>query len=115
MGAIIDLEKVEIIYRCNHVKRGIVWINLIGPPISLLFLTFGITRMFLVKKRKSLLTNIIILIFFSEIIQCLSKLIQLLKYTFPICIYSTQLIIKHVYIYSQGLNCIFTQFDISMP
>ena len=83
MGAIIDLEKVEIIYRCNHVKRGIVWINLIGPPISLLFLTFGITRMFLVKKRKSLLTNIIILIFFSEIIQCLSKLIQLLKYTFP--------------------------------
>ena len=83
MGDIIDLARTSKIYRCNYVKKGIIWINLIGPPISLLFLTFGITRMILVKKRKSFLTNIILIIFASEIIQCLSRLIQLLKYTFP--------------------------------
>ena len=83
MGDIIDLERTDKIYRCNYVKKGIIWINLIGPSISLSFLTFGITRMILVKKRKSFLTNIILLIFVSEIIQCLSRLIQLLKYTFP--------------------------------
>ncbi len=82
MGNIIDLERKEYVYRCNSVKLGIVWINLIGPPISLIFLIFGIIRMVLVKKRKTFLTNIILLIFSSEIIQCLSKLIQLLKYIY---------------------------------
>ena len=55
MGTLIDLERKELIYRCNYVKRGIVWINLIGPPISLIFLIFGILRMIYVKKIKSFL------------------------------------------------------------
>ena len=83
MGDIIDLDRKDLIYRCNHVKLAVVWINLIGPPFSLLFLFFSIIRMIIVKKRKSFLTNIILIIFFSEIIQSLSKLIQLLKYDFP--------------------------------
>ena len=83
MGTLIDLERKELIYRCNYVKEGIVWINLIGPPISLIFLIFGILRMIYVKKIKTFLTNIILLIFTSELIQCLSKLIQLLKYYYP--------------------------------
>ena len=83
MGDIIDLDRKDNIYRCNHVKLAIVWINLIGPPFSLLFLFFSIIRMIIIKKRKSFLTNIILIIFFSEIIQSLSKLIQLLKYDFP--------------------------------
>ena len=83
MGDIIDLDRKDEIYRCNHVKLAIVWINLIGPPFSLLFLFFSIIRMIMVKKRKSFLTNIILIIFFSEIIQSLSKLIQILKYDYP--------------------------------
>ena len=83
MGIIIDLEKKDLIYRCNYVKIGIVWINLIGPPISLIFLIFGILRMIYVKKIKTFLTNIILLIFASELIQCLSKILQILKYYFP--------------------------------
>ena len=80
--SIIDLEKREQILRCNQVKLAIIWVNLIGPPISLIFLIFSILRMILIKKRKTFLTSIIILIFASEIIQCLSKLLQILKYSF---------------------------------
>ena len=82
MGSIIDLERKDQIYRCNYVKRAIVYINLILPPISLLLLVLGILRMILIKKRKSFLTNLILMIFSSEIVQCLSKLIQLLKYDY---------------------------------
>ena len=83
MGVLIDLERKDLIYRCNYVKLGIVLINLIGPPISLAFLFFSIIRMVIIKKRKSFLTNIILLIFSSEIIYCLSKMTQILKYDFP--------------------------------
>ena len=82
MGDIIDLERQDDIYRCKHVKLWIIWINLIGPPISLIFLLFGIIRMIFIKKRKTFLATLILLIFLSEIIQCISKLIQLLKYDF---------------------------------
>jgi len=82
MGQIIDLERKDLIYRCNYVKNSIVWINLIGPPVSLIFLIFSILRMILVKKKKTFLTNIIIFIFSSEILQCISKLLQILKYGF---------------------------------
>ena len=82
MGDIIDLERQDDIYRCKHVKLWIIWINLIGPPISLIFLLFGIIRMIFIKKRKTFLATLILLIFLSEIIQCVSKLIQLLKYDF---------------------------------
>lgn len=83
MGNLIDLAKREDNLRCNYVKLPIVCINLIGPPISLMLLIFGIIRMILLKNRKSFLTNLIILIFLSEIVQCLSKLIQVLKYDYP--------------------------------
>ena len=83
MGDLIDLERKELIYRCNYVKLGVVLINLIGPPISLAFLVFSIIRMVIIKKRKSFLTNIILIIFSSEIIYCLSKMIQMLKYDYP--------------------------------
>ena len=83
MGNLIDLERRDEIYRCNYVKLSIIWINLIGPPLSLLFLLIGIIRMVLIKKRKAFLTYLIILIFISEMIQCLSKLIQILKYDYP--------------------------------
>ena len=82
MGDIIDLERKDDIYRCKHVKLMVIWINLIGPPISLIFLVFGIIRMVFIKKRKTFLTTLILLIFISEIIQCISKLIQLLKYDY---------------------------------
>ena len=83
MGNLIDLKRKDEIYRCNYVKLSIIWINLIGPPLSLLFLLIGVVRMLLIKKRKAFLTYLIILIFVSEMIQCLSKLIQLLKYDYP--------------------------------
>ena len=74
------MKRSEYIYRCNYVKKIIVIINLIGPPISLAFLIFGVARMLVIKKRKTFLTNLIVIIFFSEIIQCFSKMLQLLKY-----------------------------------
>ena len=82
MGSIIDMERSEYIYRCNYVKRAIVIINLVGPPLSLVFLIFGVLRMILIKKRKTFLTNLIVIIFFSEILQCFSKMLQLIKYCF---------------------------------
>ena len=81
MGLIIDLEKRDKNERCSNIKLSIVLINLIGPPISLIMLIVGIIIMIL-KRRKSFLSNLIILIFSSEIVQCLSKLIQILKYSF---------------------------------
>ena len=82
MGNVIDTERTDQIYRCNNVKLTNIYISLIGTPISLTFLLLGIFRMFFWKKKISYLTKIIILIFTSEVINCLSKLIQLLKYTF---------------------------------
>ena len=82
MGSIIDTENVENIYRCNRVKYAIIFINLIGAPLSLIFLLIGIFRMIYKKKKLSYLTNLILLIFFSEIVNTISKILQLLKYIF---------------------------------
>ena len=82
MGHIIDLERVEEIYRCNNVKLPIIFISLIGSPLSLLFLLFGIFRMICMKKKITFLSKLILLIFFSEIINSISKILQLLKYQF---------------------------------
>ncbi len=81
MGNIIDLEKQDRNLRCSHIKLIIVLINLLLPPISLIILTVGIFIMIL-KERKSFLSNLIILIFSSEIVQCLSKIFQILKYDY---------------------------------
>jgi len=82
MGVLIDLKKVDDIYRCKDVKIVIVYINLIGAPISLVFLLFCIIRMILAKQKKTFLTNLILLIFSSEVVNVISKLLQLIKYCF---------------------------------
>ena len=82
MGTIIDTENMENVYRCKDVKIPIIFINLIGATLSLLLLLFGIFRMLLIKKNLSFLNILIMLIFSSEIINTISKLLQLLKYYF---------------------------------
>ena len=82
MGSLIDNEKMENAYRCVDVKNAIIAINLIGPPLSFIFLLFGIIRMIFVKKRKSFLTKIILIIFCSEAVQTISKMLQMLKYIY---------------------------------
>ena len=83
MGSIIDLEEIDRAYRCNRVKLAIIIINLICPPISFFFLVFGILRMIFANKKLTFLTNLIILIFTSEIVNNISKMIQLIKYNYP--------------------------------
>ena len=82
MGSLIDLDKVDEVYRCNYVKEFIIYMNLIGSAISLGFLIFGLTKMFKAKKNKTFLTKLIIIIFISEVVQCISKLLQMVKYIF---------------------------------
>ena len=82
MGSVIDTERKDDIYRCNYVKIGIIYINLIGTPISFFCLIICIIRMIYFKKRIMFLTRLIILIFLSEIVNTISKMIQLLKYCF---------------------------------
>lgn len=82
MGSIIDTESMDKVIRCQDVKLAIIFINLIGSPLSLIFLLICILRMFLAKQKKSFLTNVILLIFFSEVVNVISKLLQLLKYQF---------------------------------
>lgn len=82
MGSVLDTKKCGDIYRCNNVKIVVVWISLIGSPISLGLLIFCIYRMVLGKKKLSFLTRIILLIFSSEIVLSVSKIIQVFKYCF---------------------------------
>lgn len=82
MGAIIDMENVKEIYRCNYVKKPIIYITLIGCPLSLGVLLFGLYRMIFNKKKYTFLTSLIMLIFSSEIVNIISKLLQLIKYFF---------------------------------
>ena len=82
MGSIIDIDEENRSYRCDHVKLGIIFINLIGAPLSFIFLLIGILRMIFSNKRISFLTSLIILIFSSEIVNTISKMIQLFKYCF---------------------------------
>ena len=82
MGILIDTEKVDENPRCKNVKVSIIYINIIGASISLFLLLFASFRMYLAKKKLSFLTLIILLIFSSEIINTISKLLQLVKYSF---------------------------------
>ncbi len=82
MGILIDTEKVDDNPRCKNVKVSIIYINIIGASISLFLLLFASFRMYLAKKKLSFLTLIILLIFSSEIINTISKLLQLVKYSF---------------------------------
>ena len=82
MGDIIDLEKVDDNYRCNQVKLAIILINLICTPISLIFLIFAWLRMFFTKKKISFLSSTILFVFASEMVNTISKLLQLTKYIY---------------------------------
>ena len=82
MGSIIDTDNSDNIYKCNDVKSAVILINLIGAPLSFILLAASIIRMIITKKFLSFLTRIIILIFSSEILNSISKLLQLLKYNY---------------------------------
>ena len=66
MGSIIDVEEIDKNARCSNVKYVVIFINLIGCPIALLLLLFGIIKMLSSKKRLSFLTYIILFIFFPK-------------------------------------------------
>lgn len=82
MGSIIDLEGINDAYRCNSVKSTVIYTTLIGVPVSLIFLIILIIRIIFLKKIKTFLTYLILVILSSEIVQCLSKILQLIKYPF---------------------------------
>ena len=82
MGDIIDTEKIDKNVRCQDVKKAVIFINLIGAPVSFIALLISIIRMILRKKRLSFLTYIILFIFSSEIINTISKMLQLFKYCY---------------------------------
>ena len=82
MGIIIDTEMVDDNPRCQNVKIPIIYINIIGASISLFLLLFTSFRMYSAKKKLSVLTLLILLIFSSEIVNAISKLLQLVKYYF---------------------------------
>lgn len=82
MGDIIDLENIENIPRCTHAKLLVIIFNLIGAPSSFIILIISILIMIHNKKRITFLTSIILFIFFFEIMNSFSKLLQLLKYAF---------------------------------
>ena len=82
MGALYDLENIESNPRCRDIKGAIIIINLIGAICSL-FTLIIIQAIDLKKnKKKAFLSKIITFIFFSEIMNSISKLLQLVKYAF---------------------------------
>ena len=80
--SIIDTDRVDEIPRCRDVKIPIIFINITGASLSLILLSLCIIRMIYKKTHKSYLTKLIIIIFLSEIINAISKLLQLIKYFF---------------------------------
>ena len=77
MGSIID-SKNNV--SCQHIKIAIIYINLIGPPLSLIFLFNGLIRIISMKKKITMVRFLVLLIFISEILNCISHLLQILKY-----------------------------------
>ena len=82
MGSVYDLDNVEYNPRCSHVKEVIIIFTYSCAPITFILLTYCIVKMMPNKKRSSFLAQIILLIFFSEIMTSISKLLQFLKYAF---------------------------------
>ena len=82
MGDLIDLENIENIPRCEHAKLGVIIVNYIGVPSSFIILVISIFKMCYKKKRIRFLTSIILFIFFFELMNTISKMLQLLKYIF---------------------------------
>ena len=82
MGEIYDIIKVDENARCSNVKPAIIYLTLIGCPVSFILLLIGILRMIFNRKSLSFSTQIIIFIFSSEIVNIISKMLQLLKYSY---------------------------------
>ena len=82
MGALIDTKNIDGLYRCNHVKIPIIFINLIGSPLSFIILLVASIRIIISKNKLTYLTNLILVILISEIINTISKMLQLIKYLF---------------------------------
>ena len=82
MGSLYDLDNVEYNPRCSDVKGVIIIFTYSCAPITFILLTYCIVKMMPNKKRSSFLAQIILLIFFSEIMTSISKLLQFLKYAF---------------------------------
>ena len=82
MGNVYDTERVSNNPRCSDVKEAVIIINYFGIFFSSIFLLIGIIRMILIKTRFSFITNIIMFIFFSELLNVISKVLQFLKYIF---------------------------------
>ena len=82
MGAVYDLERIDNNPRCRDIKEPVIILNLLGSCISILVLAWTIIRMGINNKEKSFLTQIIMFIFSTEILNPLSKLLQLFKYAF---------------------------------
>jgi len=82
MGAVYDLERIDNNPRCRDIKEPVIILNLLGSCISILVLAWTIIRMGINNKEKSFITQIIMFIFSTEILNPLSKLLQLFKYAF---------------------------------
>ena len=82
MGFMIDVDRVEKNPRCADVKLAIILINLICSGFSFLFLLFCMIKMYVAKKILPFLTQIILFIFFCEVMNSISKILQILKYAF---------------------------------
>ena len=82
MGDIIDTKEVDKNLRCKDVKFAVVIINIVGVPVSFLLLAICVVRMISSKKNLSFATYIILFIFFCEIMNDISKMLQVLKYNY---------------------------------
>jgi len=82
MGSVFDVENVDKNPRCSDVKKPVIILTYVGIIISPILLIYGLIKMLRYKKRRSFITNIIIFIFFSELLNIFSKTLQFLKYAF---------------------------------
>ena len=82
MGSVFDVENVDKNPRCCDVKNYVIITTYAGIFISPILLIYGLIKMLHYKKRRSFITNIIIFIFFSELLNIFSKYLQFLKYAF---------------------------------
>ena len=77
-----DIFDTDTAPRCENVKIVIIIIDLTCTPISFILLMFATLKMIFTKKKIGFLSSVIILVFISEIINTISKLLQLTKFFF---------------------------------
>ena len=82
MGVLYDVENIDNNPRCKDIKGFVIIMNIVGAIISIIFLLFILIRVSISNKENSFLTQIILFIFSSEIMNSFSKLLQLFKYAY---------------------------------